>query len=252
MMLDQHGFAHAVDTSAPMPILKIGIANTATQLVKENPYLRDVVPKTIDSGDQLRLALQSPTEVRYSDGDIQLNFCAKSINADGNYTTSDRVAFIGGQLCDAPANSYENAFQQARDLMQRLESGNPGVQDLRRFYLTASREQLIGIGGDMWSDVEEKRGMADSYEKLLPVEEEERRFKEAVDNPRLDAEGRPVNMRAMLGVYAGKWVVIELGVSSQAYYGGQNLSPEQRMARRYSVALNLRLRSDIDPASVGR
>lgn len=94
--------------------------------------------------------------------------------------------------------------------------------------------------------------MADSYEKLLPVEVDERRFKEAVDHPRLDADGRPVNMVATLGVYAGKWAVIELGVSSQAYYGGQNLSPEQRMARRYSVELNLRLRNDVDAALVGR
>lgn len=132
-----------------MPILNIGIANTARELVKENSYLRDVVPKSIDSGDQLRLALQSPTEVRYSDGDIKLNFCAKSINADGNDAIGDQVAFIGGQLCDAPTNTYKDAFQRARDLMQQLESDNPGVQDLRRFYLTASREQLVSIGGDM-------------------------------------------------------------------------------------------------------
>lgn len=252
MILDQYGFAHTADASVPAQILNIGIGETAGELVTSNPYLSNVVPQTISPGDQLRLAIETTVQVRYRDSDLEWDFCAKSVNADGNDTNRNRVAYIGAQLCDPPTNDYQAAFSLAKQLMQQLEKRNPTVENLRSFYLTATHERLVAIGGELWANVERKRGLADSYEKLLPVEEEESRFKAALANPQLDDDGRPVNMRAMVGVYASRRAIIEIGVSSQAYYGGNNLSQEQRMARRYSVGLNIRLRSDIDSSAAGR
>jgi hypothetical protein len=183
---------------------------------------------------------------------MQLNVCADSVSADGNAATKDRVASIGMQLCGVPGGRFSDAFKLAKETMRDLESNNPGIQNLRAFYLTATRDQLIDIGGDTWLNVEKNRSLVDSFEKLLPIEEEERRFEAAVDRPLLDGDGRPVNMDALVAVYASKWTVVELGVSSQTQYGGQNLSQEQRMARRYSVTMNIRMRNDIDVVSIVR
>lgn len=252
MVLDPYGFAHQADSSGAAPIFNVSIGNPASRLVKENPYLRGVVQQTFNRGDQLRLSLQTDIDVRYNDGDMRLNVLTNSVSADGDETTLDRVSFIGGQLRESPMSGYAQAFALAKKFMQRLESDNPGIRNLRHFYQTASQDQLTAIGGELWANVAEKRSNEDSFEYLGPIEEAEQLFKEAVVKPLLDQDGRPVRMYALLGVYASKWTIVAIGVSSTYMYGGQNLTAQRRMAQSYLVTFHIRRRNDVDVASMGR
>ncbi|NHZ94286.1 hypothetical protein [Massilia sp. CCM 8734] len=59
-------------------------------------------------------------------------------------------------------------------------------------------------------------------------------------------------MLAILGVHANKWTIVKIEVSFTSAYGGQNLTPQQKIAQSCSVPFHIRLRNDVALASIRR
>lgn len=250
-MMDPNGFVLGGDNAKTARPLYVGVGDSPERLIARNPYLKDFVwvPQPDDEIGEMRLSLENFSQVHYDDGDIKLEVCAYSSSVDGHKPFKRGVATVGIVLCEQPENDYKRTLQIAGDLIHQFEQNNPGAENLRTPYLADNQAYLVRIGGPNW----EKKGWR-GRESLFTLEEAGQQFAEDVDHPKLktDAWGQsqPVGGRCLVGVYAGKRVIVEMGVNSTVKYGGNNLTDEQRLAMRYTISMSFRLRADVDPKTL--
>ena len=143
--------------------------------------------------------------------------------------------------------------------MTQLEKENPNITNLRDFYRTASQSELNKIGGELWENIATKhfvswpvsRDRPDSHDYLLTPEEAIDYFANKIKNPKFenDINGFPrlQGGQVLVGVYAGKYAIFEIGINAMENWGGQHLTKEQLDEQRYDVTMHFRLRSDVDP-----
>ncbi|MBI3561601.1 MAG: hypothetical protein HY080_07805 [Gammaproteobacteria bacterium] len=263
---DIHGFVF--HSSSKPPRLLLGVGDSGEKLLQQNPFLKGVLwlPKAEEKQvmDEMRLSLQATTDVHYSDGDLRLQVCAHSVSADGNSAFKLGVAFVGIKLCEAPVNDYKRALQLAKEVVTQLQQENPRIHNLNDFYRKATQAQLLAMGGHSWADAATKyfcnlparRDNPDSGEYLYGFEEADVYFSNTLTNPRFkdDVNGQPrlQGGDALLGVYAGKYAIFEIGVTATQNWGGTNLTPAQLDEQRYDISMHFRLRNDVDPRGIGR
>jgi hypothetical protein len=260
--VDPNGFVLNSGTKAPKFV--VGVGYSADELTGKNPYLKGVISPLGKHHvvDELRLALQATTQLHYDDGDLKLNVCAHSSNADGTSGLKRGVAFVGIKLCDSPINDYGLALQRTKQVIDQLVEGNPDIQDISRLYRTAPQAELTKIGGKIWSSIATKRFKdlpaprddPKSMDFLHTFESAGARFASLTSGsePKRRLDGRIDGGNALLGVYAGKFAIFEIGVNGTEAYGGSNLSKAQRNAIRYDVTMHFRLRADVDPSIFDR
>lgn len=251
LMMDPNGFVLGGDNPKTARPLYVGVGDSPERLIARNPYLKDFVwvPQPDDETGQMRLSLQNYSRVHYDDGDIKLEVCAYRSSVDGDKFFKRGVASVGIVLCEQPVNDYKRTLQIADDLIHQFETNNPNAENLRTPYLADSQAYLVRIGGSYW----ETKGWPGRV-SLFTLEEAGQQFAEGVAHPKLkiDTWGqlRPVGGGYLVGVYAGKRAIVEIKVSSTTQNGDNNLTDEKRLAMRYSVYIELRLRADVDPKTL--
>lgn len=258
---DVNGFV--LNLGKEVPRLTVGVGDSGEQLIKNNPYLKNVVwlPKPGDGNvfDEMRLGLEATTDVYYNDGDIKLHVCAHRVSADGDKQFKHGVAFVGIKLCEAPISDYKRALYLAKEVVRQLEYQNPVIRNLRDFYRTAPQRELTAMGGRIWEGIAVKHfktmpANRDNRDRdyLFTFEEADMHFAKKLANPEYTKDvwdqPRLQGGRALLAVYAGKYAIFELGVHADTHWGGQNLTKEKLDEQRYNITMHFRLRNDLEPA----
>ncbi len=248
----------ALNYGTATPVIKLGVGHSGETFLQMNPELRSAVflPRPNDGNilKEMRFSLNSKAQVEYDDGDTRTVIVACSVSADGDENFSYGVSFVGLQLCDSPINDHKKALEKAANVIRDLKEKNPRIEDLSNFYRTASPENLEKFGGKLWQGLAVK--FNDSWpaprddierEYLFTFEEADRYFTNKITNPTFKADindlPRLQGGHALLGVYAGKYAIFEIGVHSDPHWGGTNIPKEKLNDQRYEITMHFRLRN---------
>lgn len=252
LLVDQNGFV--LNSSRVRPTVKVGVGMAAPDFLAENPTLRKVawIPSPGSVFDELRLSLQTQTDLKYDDGVMSFSVCAHSASIDGSNELKVGVASVGFTVCDPPVDDASAAIKQAAELLELLRSQQPKVIDLSAAYRTASQEELTRIGGKLWRDLAIRRSSTvpaprddpSSMDHLKTLDEAQSYFRARKVNgvAMRRADGRIDVGLVLVGVFATDKAIVEVGVSGADAFGGQNLTAEQRNAIRYQAGMSVRLR----------
>lgn len=252
LFVDPNGFV--LNSGDQMPTVRVGVGMPASELLQKNPVLRGSawVPKPSDPFDELRLVLSTPLKLNYDDGQLKFKVCADSAAIDGNDDLKVGVAVVGFLVCDPPVDRIDLAIAQAEQLLAIMKANSPSVVDLSEIYRTASQESLTSIGGRQWSRIAQSafsnwpapRDNAERMEHLKTLEQARTFFGSHKVNgiAKRNTDGDVINANALVGVYGTDQVIIEVGISSSATFGGTKLTREQKNSISYRVGMNIRIR----------
>jgi hypothetical protein len=252
LFVDPNGFV--LNSSDQMPTVRVGVGMPASELLQKNPVLRGSawVPKPGDPFDQFRLVLSTPLRLNYDDGQLKFKVCADSAAIDGNDDLKVGVAVVGFLMCNPPVDRINLAIAQAEQLLAIMKTNSASVVDLSETYRTASQESLTSIGGRQWSGIAQSafsnwpapRDNVERMEHLKTLEQARTFFSGHKVNgiAKRNTDGNVINANALVGVYGTDQVIIEVGISSSATFGGTKLTKEQENSITYRVGMNIRIR----------
>ncbi len=252
LLVDQNGFV--LSASGVQPTVKVGVGMAAADLLAKNPALRKVawIPSSGNVFDELRLSLQTQTDLKYDDGIMGFSVCAHSVSIDGNEELKVGVAVVGFTVCDPTVDDPSVAIKQAAHLIELLRAQQPKVVDLSAVYRTASQEELTRIGGKLWRDLAVRRFSTvpaprddpSSMDHLKTLDEAQTYFQARKVNgvAKRRADGRIDVGLVLVGVFATDKAIVEVGISGADAFGGQHLTSEPQNAIRYQAGMSVRLR----------
>jgi hypothetical protein len=248
-VMDMNGFVlgEGTDSKSAHP-LYVGVGDSPERLLRQNPYLKGMVwiPEPGDSAGEMRLSLQSYSQIHYDDGDLKFDTCAYRSSIDGDRRFKRGVSVVGISLCGGSSlKDHHQAIRLAEEVINELKQRNPSFQDMREFYQNGKPDDLVQIGAQSWKE------QPWAYKrKLYTFSEAENLFAEHQVHPKLEtdtwSQKRPMSDNLMVGVFSGKRAVVEVTVNSSTIYGDNNLDDEKRSAMRYTVFIEIRLRGDVD------
>jgi len=251
LFLDQNGFV--LNATEVAPVIKVGVGMNAAELLQKNPALRHVVwvPSAGDVFDELRFSLQAPATLEYDDGTLRFSVCTYSSAIDGNEQLKVGVGSVGFTVCDPVTDDVEGAISQASALLSLLKNRQPKVADLGSFYRNAPQESLSNMGGERWKSIAvpafstiPPRDNPESMDYLHSLDEARSIFQSVKVNgvAKRNVEERIAVGYVLVGVFATDKAVIEVGISGNDAFAGDNLTFSQRNAIRYKVGMNIRVR----------
>jgi hypothetical protein len=228
--------------------LVVGVGDTTDRLIRHNPYLRGAVGTPTNG--ELRLMAMENTSLEYDDGDLKLTLPdVAEFSVDGNGYFPHGAAFVGLRLAEQPKNDYRRALELASQVIQALEQQSPSAVTWRGFY-EASDEATLKRVHSWWRKSTSRGNLLTLAEAESKFAQQEREGYGEIVNAR--AQGLGAGSYAKLALYAGRTSTFELGVANAPFFGGDDLTPEERRAMRYTVTMNFALREDVDLATAVR
>lgn len=251
LFVDQNGFV--LNRGDKPSQLNVGIGMTAERLLQLNPSLKGAawIPSQDEKlFDELRLSIQSESDLQYNDGILNFSTCVHSISIDGDKDFKVGVASIGFKVCNPPVDDPDKVIEQASKLIDILDKSK--AKNFSHFYRTATQSELIRVGGDLWSKLATQtfpsnpppRDDPEHWDYLMSVEQARAKLlsKKVNGIAKRLYDGRVDGGSALVGVYATDRAIIEVGIWSNGTFGGENLTVEQQNSIRYFTGMSIRRR----------
>ncbi len=233
--------------------LNVGIGMTAERLLQLNPSLKGTawIPSQDEKVfDELRLSMQSESDLQYNDGILTFSTCVHSISIDGDKDFKVGVASIGFKVCNPPVDDPNKVIEQASKLIDMLDKSM--AKNVSNFYRTATQSDLTKVGGELWSTLATQtfpsnpppRDDPEHWDNLMSLEQARAKLLSKKVNgiaKRLD-DGRVDGGNALVGVYATDRAIIQVGIWSSGTFGGEELTVEQQNSIRYFTGMSIRRR----------
>jgi len=226
------GTGTQAQTDSPLREFVVGIGDSPAKLVERNSYLRD---DDLDRLGVLRLSMQdADTRVLYDDGDIKLDTCAATVNADGIEATT--VDFVGIGYCKSFETDFSQALEAAGLIIRKFESNNPNARKLNEWHLNASDAQVNRLEG-------RKTNRSEELYQPVSIGQARERFERLIEFAKLAPKNdldRALQSHALLGVYEGEGAIFEIEVKAAKAMGGENLSDAQDREINFSIEMGFR------------
>lgn len=227
---DMNGFVLGDDAKAPKPLV-VGVGESVDQFLARNPFLHGL---NMPGGDHvLNLPLLTRTDATYDDGEIKFHVgCSFTTNIDGN-NKHIGINSVGFQLCDPAINDWTLATHRTEQLIAEFERQNPELISLRKFRKTASLEDAE----KMWETT-----FVDRWTKVeFPLTEEQANqfLKKAADEGHVQQLKFSQGSVILMAAYANQRTRVFFEIGKGRYWGGENLTEEQKKTMRYVINISV-------------
>ncbi len=228
--VEANGFVLGDDTKPPVPLV-VGVGESVDQFLARNPFLQKM--KHPGGDHVLNLPLLTRTDASYDDGEIKFHAgCSFTTNIDGN-SKHVGINSVGFELCDPVINDWMLATHRTAQIIAEFERQNPGLISLREFRKSNSPEEAEkvwgGILSDRWAHVE------------YPLTEDQANdyFKREADEGHVRQLRYSQNNYVVMAAFMNQKTSIRFAISKETYWGGQNLTDEQRNTMKYVTIISL-------------
>jgi hypothetical protein len=237
-----NGFVLGDDTKTPKSLV-VGVGESVDQFLARNPFLHGL---KMPGGDHvLNLPLLTRADATYDDGEIKFHVgCSFTTNIDGN-NKHVGINSVGFQLCDPAINDWTLATHRTAQLIAEFERQNPHLINLREFRKSASLAEAEkiweGILFDRWTKIE------------FPLAEEQANqfFKRDADEGHVRQLQYNQNTYVVMAAFMNQKTSIHFGISKETYWGGENLTEEQKKTMKYVTVISfLQRKSAAKPCTI--
>ncbi len=230
---DMAGFVLGDDEKRPQRLV-VGVGESVDSFLARNPFLKRV---TATGGNRrLNLPLMAKVDGHYDDGEITFDVgCSFTTNIDGNYGYVG-IHDVEFQLCDPKINDWGTAIRRTMELAEEFARLNPNMRDLRAIRRAASLAETEKLWGT---------SLIDKITRLeFPLTEERANqfFEEKAQAGHFEQLQWRQNTYALIAGYVGDKVKVSFGISKETYWGGEDLSEEERNTMKYQTIVAFRLR----------
>ena len=225
---DMSGFVLGDDNQAPKR-LTVGVGESLDRFLARNPFLANVSPR---GGDYvLNLPLMTRVDGFYDDGEVKFHVgCSFTTNIDGNHKHLG-LNSVGFHLCDPPVHDWRAATRRTMDLAARFERENPGVVSLKDFRKTAT----LAEAEKLW-----ETSLINKFNRVeYPLTEEQanRFFEMRAQEGHIEQLQFRQNTAIVMAAFLTQKAQVFFEVSKETYWGGDNLTDEQRKTMKYQIVV---------------
>ena len=227
--VEMNGFVLGDDAATPKPLV-VGVGESVDQFLARNSFLHDL--KMPGGNHVLNLPLLTRTDATYDDGEIKFHVgCSFTTNIDGN-NKHVGINSVGFHLCDPAINDWALATHRVAQMIAEFERQNPHLIGLREFRKSASLAEAEkiweGILVDRWTKVE------------FPFTEEQANqfLKKAADEGHVQQLQYSQGSVILMAAYANQRTLVFFEISKETYWGGENLTEEQKKTMKYQTTIS--------------